>query len=255
MKKVMLTLGFTLAGIFSSLAQAQVIALTIDPAQSSVDVALDGSASDSQLSGTSTIDIQSLNPPSGSAQITELDIVADEGLSFSFALGLVSVSSSPGDVSFSLVTPGAPGTITDGSFDQLANTIEMAGDFNVSDPLGFVGGSQTVDLSTITLSPQDATSISVTQSGDTITVSSSFTIVETTDFGLLEVDVTYVATGTAPEAVLGDVNRDGFVTFLDIGPFITILSGADFQLEADCNEDGVVNFLDISPFIALLAGP
>ena len=54
--------------------------------------------------------------------------------------------------------------------------------------------------------------------------------------------------------LLGDVNLDGTVDFLDISPFIAVLSGGIDQAEADCNEDGVVNFLDISPFISILSG-
>ena len=57
-----------------------------------------------------------------------------------------------------------------------------------------------------------------------------------------------------PEVLLCDVNMDGAVNFLDISPFISVLSGGDFQAEADCNEDGNVNFLDISPFIVALTG-
>ena len=54
---------------------------------------------------------------------------------------------------------------------------------------------------------------------------------------------------------LGDVNQDGIVNFLDISPFILVLSmPSQFQFEADTNQDGVVSFLDISPFIVLLAG-
>lgn len=53
--------------------------------------------------------------------------------------------------------------------------------------------------------------------------------------------------------LLGDVNRDGVVDFLDISPFISVLSSGGFQLEADVNQDGLVNFLDISPFIAILS--
>ena len=52
--------------------------------------------------------------------------------------------------------------------------------------------------------------------------------------------------------LLGDVNRDGVVDFLDISPFITVLSLETFQAEADVNGDGTVDFLDISPFILLL---
>ena len=56
--------------------------------------------------------------------------------------------------------------------------------------------------------------------------------------------------------LLGDVNRDGLVNFLDISPFIGVLANVgDNQAEADTNEDGIVNFLDIAPFINILASP
>ena len=57
------------------------------------------------------------------------------------------------------------------------------------------------------------------------------------------------------QSVLGDVNRDGAVSFLDITPFITILGTSTFQLEADIDRNGAVNFLDIAPFINILADP
>ena len=60
--------------------------------------------------------------------------------------------------------------------------------------------------------------------------------------------------GSAESPVLGDVNGDGSVDFLDISPFISALSTGEFQVEADINQDGEVNFLDISPFIGLLVG-
>lgn len=52
--------------------------------------------------------------------------------------------------------------------------------------------------------------------------------------------------------LLGDVNLDGLVSFLDIPSLIAVLQSGDFQAEADCNMDGVVNFFDISPFIEIL---
>ena len=58
---------------------------------------------------------------------------------------------------------------------------------------------------------------------------------------------------TQPPVLLGDVNLDGEVTFLDISPFITILSTAGFQAEADIDLSGDVTFLDIAPFIVILA--
>ena len=59
---------------------------------------------------------------------------------------------------------------------------------------------------------------------------------------------------TAPSFSLGDVDMDGVVDFLDIAPFISILSSTDFQIEADIDQDGDVDFFDISPFIELLSG-
>jgi len=56
----------------------------------------------------------------------------------------------------------------------------------------------------------------------------------------------------APAFVVGDVSGDGVVNFLDITPFIAVLTTMDFQNEADINRDGMINFLDITPFIALL---
>ena len=54
------------------------------------------------------------------------------------------------------------------------------------------------------------------------------------------------------EVLIGDVNLDGVVNFLDIAPFIFVLQSGTFQAEADANSDGVVNFLDIAPFISFL---
>ena len=56
-----------------------------------------------------------------------------------------------------------------------------------------------------------------------------------------------------PPLLLGDVNLDGTVNFLDISPLIAILANDGFQEEADVNQDGTVDFLDISPFINLLS--
>ena len=54
--------------------------------------------------------------------------------------------------------------------------------------------------------------------------------------------------------LLGDVNLDGVVNFLDISPLIGLLTTSVYQIEADTNQDRSVNFLDIAPFIDLLIG-
>lgn len=52
----------------------------------------------------------------------------------------------------------------------------------------------------------------------------------------------------------GDVNCDGFVDLLDIGPFVEALSTGIFNIAADVNQDGVNNLLDVGPFVELLSG-
>lgn len=66
--------------------------------------------------------------------------------------------------------------------------------------------------------------------------------------------VSYSGFQDLPFALLkGDVNLDGEVNFLDITPFIGVLSSGVFQPQADVNSDGEVSFLDIQPFINILS--
>ena len=51
---------------------------------------------------------------------------------------------------------------------------------------------------------------------------------------------------------MGDVSGDGVLSFLDIAPFIALISNSLFLPEADIDGNGEVNFLDIAPFINLL---
>lgn len=247
------------AGFLPSFAEAQSIPLTIDPTQSSVSISIGGDSSGSGLSGDVSIDIQTLGPPSGSAQITDLNLLVDDAISFRFVGGLVSASASAGDITISMDTPGAAGTLSGGAFDQLENLLVLGGGLNVSDPFGLAGGSQSFALSEIDLGPVDINSVNVSQSGNVITVSGSITISEMIELGTSEVplvvDMTYFASGTAPDpALLGDVNRDSAVNFLDIAPFIALLSDGGFQDEADIDRNTLVNFLDIGPFITILSG-
>ena len=66
-------------------------------------------------------------------------------------------------------------------------------------------------------------------------------------------DGLFVSNRAVLETVLGDASLNGVVDFLDIGPFISILSTGGFLDQADINQDGQVNFMDISPFIDLLS--
>ncbi|MEM9409902.1 MAG: PQQ-dependent sugar dehydrogenase [Planctomycetota bacterium] len=63
----------------------------------------------------------------------------------------------------------------------------------------------------------------------------------------------YIVRVEAP-FLLGDVNRDGSVDLLDVGPFVNSLVSAIYQAEADINGDGLINLLDVQPFVELLNG-
>lgn len=68
-------------------------------------------------------------------------------------------------------------------------------------------------------------------------------------FELLRVEV-----GSGIPALLGDVNGDGVVNFLDITEFVSVLSAGGFQGEADMDLNGTVDMMDIQPFIDALLG-
>ena len=73
-----------------------------------------------------------------------------------------------------------------------------------------------------------------------------------------EFDVIYEATSVTivvEEIYLrGDVNTDGFLSLLDVAPFVDLITNGVSQREADLNGDGVVNLLDVSDFVTLLTG-
>jgi len=77
------------------------------------------------------------------------------------------------------------------------------------------------------------------------------TLIQGQRFGAMSHTVRLVAD---PETFpLGDVDRDGAVSFLDVSPFIALLSTGGSQIEADIDLNGSVDFLDIAPFIMILS--
>ncbi len=59
---------------------------------------------------------------------------------------------------------------------------------------------------------------------------------------------------SASDVIKGDVNMDGVVNLLDVGPFVDAVSTGTFIAEADVDCNGVVNLLDVGPFVDLLTG-
>lgn len=260
MKTLLLAIGFAFGGILPTFAQAQVIPLTIDSTQSSVSITIADASSSSQLSGDASLELQSFSSQPDTAQISDLNLVLDDMLSFNLFGGFADAFTLPGNVTtISLMSPGEAGSVTGNTFNQLANSLMLDGDLEIMDRFGFAGGDQTFDLSGVPISPVDFNNVDIARLGNVITVSSSVTIDDTVNFGVsdlpLIIEMNLVASGVAPElTLLGDVNRDGAIDCFDISPFIIMLIRRGFSEEADCNQSGSFNYLDIRPFIVLLSG-
>ena len=54
------------------------------------------------------------------------------------------------------------------------------------------------------------------------------------------------------EIILGDVNQDDVVSFLDLPPFVEVLINGEFQAEADVDQNEAVGFSDIPALIEVL---
>ena len=66
--------------------------------------------------------------------------------------------------------------------------------------------------------------------------------------------IAYASFASAAGGLLGDINCDGSVDLLDVGPFVDLLTNGGFSAKADINGDGQVDLLDVGPFVDLLAG-
>ena len=54
--------------------------------------------------------------------------------------------------------------------------------------------------------------------------------------------------------LIGDVNCDGNIDLLDVGPFVDAIIAGVFDPKADINGDGMVDLLDVGPFVTILTG-
>lgn len=159
------------------------------------------------------------------AGLEERDINDGEGLVFEFDVPVVITSLDLVSLDDGTVTVDIAGI---GSF-SLNNDEDVPQDqFSLPFGTGFIPAGADI---TISLSSPDAPSANV------------------------RIQAITISTVAVPApCLLGDVNLSGSVDFLDIVPFIGILSNGGFLCQADTNEDGAVNFLDIVPFIAILSG-
>ena len=194
----------------ASVGLADFIDLTVDPVASSTSISVAGSdAQTSAVSGTSVLDLNPPFEPFGTAQITDVNLVLDDGLNFSFLAGLVTASTAAGDIEILMITPGAPGTVMSGNlFDQIGNLMSVTGEIDVVDPLNLIGGNQTFDLSTLVPVLVDFNDVIVARNGDTVSINFDYAFSQDIDANgtLITVDVngSILATGTfVPEPSAG----------------------------------------------------
>lgn len=90
-------------------------------------------------------------------------------------------------------------------------------------------------------------------SADTDWASGTGVELDETIFGAGATGTFSFSINSVDDCLLGDVNLDGTVDFLDISPLINVLSNNLYQKEADIDQSGIVSFLDIAPFIVILA--
>lgn len=64
----------------------------------------------------------------------------------------------------------------------------------------------------------------------------------------------YSGLATTEEGMVGDINCDGVVNLLDVGPFVDLVSDGGYSLKADFDLDGIVSLLDVGPFVESLTG-
>lgn len=188
---------------WSAQVQSDIVSLDADPAQSFADVTVDGVGPErSQTSGTGLIILTPAAPPFGVAQITDLNLILDDSLTFILGGGLVTATTTAGNVMIDLLTPGAAGSVSAGQFDQLNNLIALSGIVDISDPFGVIGGDQTLDLSTLDPDFVDFTGVTVDRVGDVITINADYAFTRDLDVSgnsiVLEMTGTIVASGVVP---------------------------------------------------------
>ena len=168
MKTLLFAIGLAFGGILTSFAQAQCVTFTVDPSQSTVSVNFADTIATSPLSGSAEIALPPVNAP----RILALNLILDQALDFDLFGGFAAANTAAGDVSISMVTPGAQMTISEDTFSQLANSFTLGGDLNIEDSVGFAGGSQTFDLSAVQADSVDFNTVNMVRVGNLVTITS-----------------------------------------------------------------------------------
>lgn len=254
-------------GFVAASAGASVIDMTIDPARSSIDLAItvdvnianDTDTDSSSLSGELRVEFDDYGAPT-MITLHDLNITIDDDLMFNWSFGFF------GSANASLVG----GAVTWGSTDNIVGPVPVTdGDFVLPDVPVALAGTMFVDYDiflagmgseTINLAEQGdiASTIdgSVVVDGDVLTLTSTLPLDATTplmdstgtELGTLTVvgTATIVATGNAPTCP-ADLTGDGVLNFFDVSAFLNAYNTMDPV--ADFDNNGVFNFFDVSGFL------
>ena len=130
-------------------------------------------------------------------------------------------------------------------------TLVFSEDVNINRAqFGSLNGGDSIDFGPVTQADDPDNLSDLYEYDIDLAAGDSFTIAANAgNVGIRTIDFT-----TPVSVLLGDINMDGTIDFLDIAPFVALLTVGDFKAEADLNQSGNVDFLDISPFVALFSG-
>lgn len=255
----------------SALTIGAPIDLTVDPAQSSLNLSITvdiGVASDtdtdsSTLSGTLEMDFDDAGNPT-SISLVDMVVIIDQPMHYNWSFGFfgsADAALTDGTVLYALPgSPTGPVPVAAGLFMFPEILIDLGGQLKVNYDILLVGsGSELVDLGQQgSIGSEFSGNVSVI--GDTITVSSTLPFDSTqplvdsngNEIGTVTTvgTATIVAAGTVP-ACAADLNGDGELNFFDVSAFLGAFAAMDPA--ADMNGDGLYNFFDVSAFLAAFA--
>ena len=259
MQRVYGFLFFSLVAILlpSSSTYGQSIDMTVDQSQSNVAISVLGGNANSSITGDATVELTPASEPFGTARITALNLTMADGFEISLLAGAAVVGVEPGNANVFFTVVGPAGTVDAmNQFDQTGNFFGVSGTSFVNTFLG----DEMIDLATVKPVPFDIIDAQLSTDGENLTLVSEVNL--DFDFEVLGGTATMNLTGPVvlngvlpkKKVLLGDVNCDGSVNLLDVGPFVDLISSGGFSDKADINLDGVVDLLDVQPFVDLLAG-
>ena len=249
---LVLAIGLSTAGGAAAEAVPFVAVPNPFPTASSVSASIDGglvlgSDSDSSaLSGAGITELASVDAPFGSAQITELQLLLDDGVEFSLRLGLTA-RAEPGATRVTLLEPGPAGAVVDGKFDQLDNLFAFEGEVWLS-----TQPNEPLDLSTVDPVTASLYGIELIDNGTQIDSLMNFDLQFVTSLsteGLpfevpLTIDIAGGVQAIGMKPLAGDWNGNGELDAEDIDLLSQAVREGNDDLRFDLNGDQLVDWDD-----------